>query len=64
MIRYIDTRITQDNPDDNPNSCQNNPGDRQDNSDDNNPDDRQDNPDDNNPDDRKYLLTIFLLTIY
>ena len=43
MIRYIiDMRITQDNPDDNP---QNNP--------------RQDNPDD-----RKYLLTIFLLTIY
>ena len=59
MIRYIDTHITQDNPDDNPDSCQNNPGDRQDNPDDNNPDDRQDKPDN-----RKYLLTIFLLTIY
>jgi hypothetical protein len=59
MIRYIDTRITQDNPDDNSDSCQNNSGDRQDNPDDHNPDDRQDKPDN-----RKYLLTIFLLTIY
>ena len=35
MIRYKDTRITQDNPDDNPDSCQNNPSDHQDNPDDN-----------------------------
>jgi hypothetical protein len=68
IIRYIvDTRITQENPGDNSDNRQNIPGDRQDI-----PDDRRDNPADdhnsddcrNNPDDRKYLLTMFLLTIY